>query len=219
MAFPRFTKEEVRAKLGVQPDEKIVLAAGGKFAAANMASWALLMDALSRIVTQRFKLIIGLHPGDRTPFAFDQEAGELMHLYKELVHFSPVTAAILDRSILTTSDAVPGADIVVEFGTSIGIEAAYQRIPVINLGIEILFRELEQTYGRRTFEAIEMGLSQLVVADPGVLRKAIDLFLRPEGFSEMRARQEEVCVKPAERGAALRKMVDAIREMSAVTKH
>ncbi|OGY65335.1 MAG: hypothetical protein A3A16_02715 [Candidatus Harrisonbacteria bacterium RIFCSPLOWO2_01_FULL_44_18] len=217
MAFPRFTRDEVRSKLGVAIDEKIVLAAGGggQFGVGNMASWTIVMEALSllRAKGQRFQLILATHPGDRTPYAIDAATQKEMKLYDKLIFFSPVPARIVGREVLTTSDMVPGADIIVEFGGSIGIEGAYQNVPVVSLGFEVLFRILERISGNRVLEAVGSGLSELVVADASKLADKIRILLTADGFVQMRARQQELCPRPTERGAALRKMADVIEQI------
>lgn len=215
MAFPRFTREAVRAKLNIAPEEKLVLAPGGKFAAGNMASWVITMEALSLLATkdQHFQLALATHPGDRTPCAVDATTQTEMKLYEELVSFSPIPVQVVSKNILTTSDMVPGADIIVEFGSSIGIEGAYQGIPVVTLGFEILFRRTEQTNGTRTLEMVGDGLSELVVADASKLAGTIRRLLTPDGFAQMRARQLELCPKPTKRGAALRRMAQVITNL------
>ncbi len=215
MAFPRFTREEVRAKLDITPEEKLVLAPGGKFTAGNMASWAVIMDALALLTEQgeSFQLILATHPGDRTPYAIDSSTKKEMNLYGEIISFSPAPTRILNKDVLTTSDIVPGADIIVEFGSSIGIEAAYQSVPVVTLGLEILFHRLEQTSGTRELEAVKEGLSELVVADPNKLADTIKILFTPNGYASMRAKQQELCPKPKERGVALRKIAEAIMQI------
>lgn len=217
MAFPHFTREEVRAKLGIAPDEKLVLAPGSKFAAGNMASWVILIDALTSLQKegQSFHLVLATHPGDRTPCAIDPTTEKEMNLYKEIVSLSPVPVKIVDKVYFPTSEIVPGADIIVEFGSSIGIEGAYQSVPVISLGFEVLFRRLEQAHGNRVLEAVEDGLSELVVADASKLAERIKNLLTVEGFAQMKARQQELCPKPTERGGALRKIADAIAQIIA----
>ena len=217
MAFPLFTRESVRAKLGINPEEKLVLAPGGKFAAGNMASWAIIMDALALLGdAHRFQLILSTHPGDRTPYAVDSETHKGLNLYEELVAFSPVPTRIVGKDMLTTSDMVPGADIIVEFGSSIGIEGAYQNVPVITLGMEVLLRRLEQASGSRMLEMAVDGLSVPVDdAHCEELAYQISKLLTPVGFEEMLAQQKKLCPMPTERGAALHKMVDAIKVMTA----
>lgn len=215
MAFPRFTREEVRANLGITPQEKLVLAPGRKFVGGNMALWAIVIDALSLLAKggQGFQLVLATHPGDRAPHAVDVTTQKEMKLYDQLASLSPVPARIVGRNILTTSDMVPGADIIVEFGSSIGIEGAYQCVPVVSLGLEVLFREYERVSGNRTLEAVECGISELVVPDASKLADKIKNLLTPAGFARMRVRQKEVCPRPTERGAALRKIADAIARM------
>lgn len=205
MAFPRLTREEVRASLGVAPHEKLVLAPGNKFAGGNMASWAIVLEALSLVAAkgQYFQLVLAMHPGDRTPYA----------LYEELIAFSPVPARIVSREVFTTSDMVAGADIIVEFGSSIGIEGAYQNVPVVSLGLEVLFWQFEQESGTRVLESVEDGLSEFVMSDVAKLAETIQRLLTADGFVEMRARQKQLCPKPKERGAVLRKMADAIEQV------
>ncbi|MDZ4345054.1 MAG: hypothetical protein U1E51_21745 [Candidatus Binatia bacterium] len=212
MAFPRLTREEVRSKLGIAPEEKLVLASGGKFAAEQMASWVVLIEALTCLTAedQRFQLVLATHPGDRVPYAVDAVTKKEMRLYEELVSSSPILTRIVGKDVMATSDLVPGADIIVEFSSSLGIEGAYQTVPVISLGFETLFRKIERISGTRSLEAVEDGLSELVVADVRHLTGAIRKLLTPEGFAPMKARQQEVYPKPTERGAALRKMADAI---------
>ena len=62
-------------------------------------------------------------------------------------------------------------------------------------------------------EVVEDGLSELVVADAGALAETIGRLLTPEGFAPIRVRQREVCLRPKERGAALRKMADVIESL------
>ena len=241
MAFARFTRKEVRGALGISPEEKLILAPGGKFAAGNMAMWAILMEALAILGSDEydFRLILSTHPGDVTPGAID--AGSLktlkienvdafplhvpyidnsglkrLNLYEELISFSPVPTTIVGKDMLTTSDIVPGADVIVEFGSSIGIEGAYQNVPVISLGLEVLFRRQEKISSSRVLEAVEDGLSRLVGdADAEELAYQISKLLTADGFALMSARQKELCPKPSERGAALRNMVEAVKIITA----
>ncbi|MEK7646882.1 MAG: hypothetical protein AAB378_00730 [Patescibacteria group bacterium] len=216
MAFPHFTREEVRAKLNIAPEEKLVLVPGGKFAAGNLSMWAMIMDSLASLTNYdlRFQLVLAIHPGDRTPYALDAASKKEMVLYDELLSCSPIPARIINKDILTASDIVSGADIVVEWGSSIGIEGAYQNVPVISLGLEILRRRLERASDVRIPEAVNAGLSELVSADTNKLADTIQRLLTPDGFAPMRERQQKLCPKPAERGAALRKIADAIEDLT-----
>jgi len=214
MAFHRFSRDEVRSKLGLAHDEKMVLVAGTKFVGQGMASLVIAMEALSYLNStgEKFQLILAPHPGDRTQFAIDPANGKELRVYHELMQFSPVPARIVDKSFLSSSDMVPGADLILEFGSAIGIEGAFQRVPVISLGFEISLLRLEQTNGKRQPESVEEGISELVVAHPHMLAARIEHLLTPEGYAPMRARQAQACPIP-ERGVAVRKMADAIERI------
>lgn len=214
-AFPRFTREEIRKKLGVVPDEKLVLAPGGVWAWENMARWTILIEALvmlGRITDWRFKLVLALHQGDRTAYAVDAATQKELKLYEKLKPFSPIPIQITTDDILPTPEIVPGADIVVEFGTSIAQAGAYQGVPVISLGFELSLCGLEKGDGSRVLEAVEDGISSLVVADASKLTERIYTLLIPSNgvTRAMWARQAELYPKPKERGTALRRMADVI---------
>jgi len=215
MAFPHFTREEVRAKLNILPEEKMILSPGNKFAAGNMILWAVIMDALKFLEeeNQCFQLILAIHPGDRTPYAIDATTQKEMNLYEELISFSPVPARIVNKDVFTTSDMVSGADIIVEFGSSIGIEGAYQNIPVVNLGFEILFRQWEQVLDTRMLETASDGSSEIVVADASKLAETIQRLLTVDGFARMLEHQQEQYPKTKKRGTSLRNLADTIEQI------
>jgi len=209
MFFPRFSREEVRTKLGLGMEKKLVLAHGGKFAAGNMVSWVVLVEALSILAKDghNFQLILSLHPGDRTPEAVDRGNETKMNLYEELVSYSPIPTTIVRRGDeLTTSDLIAGADIIVGFGGSPEVEGACQNIPVISLSFEVLAQKIERECGRRVFETVDFGTAELVVADATKLAERMRSLLTSEGFALMAYRQREVYPKPTERGAAIAKM-------------
>lgn len=219
-AFPRFTREEVRAKLGVTPSETLVLAPGGVWAWENMARWAVIVEALSmleKITSWRSKLVLALHPGDRTVYAVDPETQKELKLYEKLISFSPIPIQATTKEILPTPEIVPGADIIVEFGTSIAQGAAYYGVPVISLAFELSLRGLEMGDGSRILEAVEDGISSLVKASAVELANQIYELLTPNNVKArtMRVRQMELYPKPKGCGEALRKIADAIEQILA----
>ena len=213
-AFPKFTREEVRLKLGVTCGETLVLASGGKFAAANMATWVNVMDSLA-VIAQRgvwkFKLVLTTHPGDRTPYALDSSNQQELKMYEELISYSPVPTQLVTRDILTTTEIVPGANLIIEYGSSIGIDGAYQNIPVISLGYEVWFNYFEKFSNKRTIEAVETGISKL--ASAATLTDTIGDLLTTSGSYPMRKCQQKLYPKPTERGIAIKKMADAVVEI------
>lgn len=70
---PKFPRDEVRAKLGLQPDEVAVMLTTVKSPGCNLAQLELLIRALEILQNagRKIRLLVSPHPGDRTPFAVD----------------------------------------------------------------------------------------------------------------------------------------------------
>ena len=145
-------------------------------------------------------VVISMHPGDPNP----------PETYADLIKYSRVPVKIITRDILTTSDIVPGADILVDFCSTTAIEAAHQRIPVINFFTEIQLGRLEEIIGTREWELNRLGVAEAVYGNakdpPPNHQPSAD----PEGFAPMRQRQEIVYPAPPVKGAAVKKMAEAI---------
>lgn len=207
MAFPKCTRDYVRSRLGASSTERLVLAPGDKFAAGNMTTWTVVMEALSLLANRQganqYRLLLSRHPGDRT----DQS------LYDELIKWSPVPVEMVGREVLTASDMIPGIDLVVDFGGSIGIEAAYNRIPVISLQTEVQLEILKAKNGNRDLELVECVAAKVVGVNASLLASAIYELLTEAAFKPMRWSQEKFYPKPAKRGEAVRKIVDALESM------
>ncbi len=213
-AFPKFTREEVREKLGVLPDEKLILVPGGKFVAANLATWTVVMDALHWLTAEggKFQLVLTTHPGDRLPYCVDSSTEKPVQCYEELISNSPVSVELVAREVLTTTDIVTGADLVIDYGGSTSINAAYQSVPLISLGFGIWHKFFEKENGKITIpEAVVKGLAR--PANMENITGAIRQMLTQEGFATMKAIQQQLCPKPTEQGLALKKMAEAITEI------
>ncbi len=226
MAFPKYTRAEVRWQLGLEPEEKAILLTTLKSPGCNMAQLGILMEALAGLKHSghRFQLLVSCHPGDRTPFAVDPGAKDdpkPMGLYEELLSYSPVPSQMVDRAVLTGSELVPGMDLIVQFDSSLAREASFHQIPVITLGLEILLRQFEQETGKRITEAEEQGLSVPVSGNPLIIANTIHDLLTPENDSltlqTLRANQRGLCAKPVERGAALRQIADLVESVGRQT--
>lgn len=213
-AFPKFSREEVREKLGVKDDEKLILAPGGRFPGGlDTTGWAIIMEALCRLSEtdgMKFQLVMTPHPGDRVAFAVDPANSQPLNIYDGLVENSPVPARIVYRDEMRTSEILPGADLVVEFGSSVGVEAAYLGIPDVTLAFEPLLRYWQRVAKSRTTEQLENGVSEFVQANPTVLAGVIGSLLTPDGFESMRLQQQKMYPRPKQKYQALRNMADAI---------
>lgn len=213
--FSEMTREQVRSELKVSENEILVLAPGGKYDGwGDIAFWNTIMEALMILSGKgmRFKLIMTPHPGDRILRLIDPKAREgskAVDVYGDMARLSGVPAEVVLKARLSTSQIVPGSDVIVDFASSTNVEGACQRKPVITLGIEILWRCLEAANGTRYLEWVDKQTSELVPGYPEKLAEAIKRLLTPEGYAPQLARQEKHYPVP-ERGLVLREMANAI---------
>lgn len=215
MAFPRFSRYEIRQKLGIKGDEKLILVPGGKFPANDIFLLTITIEALAKLAKKGFKfnLIFSKHPGDRLQYAIDQVTQEKLNVYEQMFSRSPVRANILGNdAIFNTCDIIPGADMVIECGSSASFAAIYNNIPVITIGSEIFLNYFNSLRGENILEIARRKISLPVAPNSSDLTKAIAKLLTPEGFAPLRLRQQKNCPKPI-KGAALNKMADIITEM------
>jgi len=217
MAFPRLSRDEVRGKFGLVPDEKAILFTTVKAPGCTFAQMGVLMEALAELATLsdvKFRLFISPHPGDRTPFAVDSGTMKPMRIYEEICALSPVSTCVVSAEIFAGSDLVPGMDLIVEFGSSLALQAGFSRVPVLTLGPEMLYRCLENVTGSRFLEAVYNGLSVSVNGNSMTVVNTIKELLAPGEDSslldKMIAHQQKFCRIPSERGQALRLIADLV---------
>lgn len=227
--FPKFTHNQVREKLGVTKEETLVLAPGGKSPVVNILVWGALLEALARVPNRMIRVALTCHPGDRTPFAIDPAVvqdvyGEgiekaQLNLYGDLVKFAPKSAIPMKvgfvlKSVISTDDMVPGADLIVEFASTIGINAAAQRKPVVSIDTAIGMQRLFSASKTPNTESVELGLAASCRAgnSEGMVNCIANLLV-PNGFAPYRAKQEEECPTPAKQGEAVKLMADELERL------
>lgn len=211
MAFPRYTRKEVRERLGIKENEKCILVPGGKCVAGNMAMCLAVIDAVGGFDLfhqEDVRIFFSTHPGDRAVGAVDAD-GKPLDLYGEIRELSKVPFEIVRKETMTTSEMVPGADVIVEFGSSVGFEGAYQRIPVLTPLLEILMERNRRLDNNEDIpEAVREGISA------GISPKNLSSYLKM-GSNPCRKEQERICPSPRVRGAAIATMVEEIRSLLA----
>lgn len=200
--FPKYTREQVRSRLNFSPEQKVILSPGCKTAVVNILLWGNLIEAVkqTRIANlQQINLLLSRHPGDQTP----------QEIYDALSRLSCVPLEFLKSEKMSSSDALPGCDLVVECCSSVGMEAAHQRIPVITFFTEISLAWIESVKGSRVWEPAQAGATTLVTQATGLRLAIADLLLNKEAIARLRRNQEQVFPKPPAPGAAAKIMADA----------
>ena len=198
---PKADRQAVRQRLNIADDRTVIICPGGKNAAINIIHWGSVIEAIKMIggKIQNPIIIITLHPGDQTPAS----------LYQDLVQFSPIPCLLLGKDAVTSSELIPAADLIVESISSIGIEAACQRKPIISFLSAVALERHRKLTGNPTWELCELGVSEPVLGDTALLS---DHLLPSLGFSHgQRQRQAECFPAPAARGTAVNLMANAIQ--------
>lgn len=197
---PVWTYEQSRQILGIKPDVKVVLCPQGKNIEVNKGHISGVLQAIELLpVKDKFKVLVSLHPGDLNP----------LDGYSE---FLKSGVAGITKKIIPSSALVPPADIIVEAGSDIGVEAACQRKPVISFWTDIALDRLEESTGSRTWPVCEKGASEAVIESVKILAPTIGYLLSEEGYAPMRKRQELLFPKPTEKGSAVRIMAETIKK-------
>ena len=216
--FPAVTREEVRQKLGIADDETMVLVPFGKDLVVNILHAGGVIEATSRIArddSRWFVVILGIHPGDKNP----------LELYQGLMGATAVIVRIVPKSEMPSSQVLVGADLVVESASTLGIEAAHLRIPVVDYFTEIALSRMEASSGSRRW-----GPCELCVAIPiygGSVDKLAQVIEDILNFSDAQplpsrttldllVRQEAVYPRPPEKGTAVKIMADTLERLVGV---
>lgn len=157
------SRQEIRAQLKLDPEDFLILSPGMKFPAGNIVMWGMAMEAVGRLLDPSIGLVLAPHPGDRTLTAIDRATGKELAIYHEMTSFawgpSPVT--MIDPGA-KASHLVAGADMVIEFGGSIGLQAFHLGIPVVTPQLGILLKRLASIQGDLSLEIVEEGWGRCV---------------------------------------------------------
>lgn len=229
-AFPKYTREQARAMLGAEDNDLVVLSPGGKSPMINAQVWGAIKDGLASFgMPTNFLIILAPHPGDRTLSAVDPavvlklvkeqnmsaqdaltHASARLNIYNDLINFSSVRVKMLPEG-MKTSDAIPGADLVVEWGSTICIEAAHQRKPIMTITTDMGRERLFSLSRVRETEPTVLGVSYDVDTDPYSISEDVEnLLFSRTGLSPLLDAQMKAYPIPSARGEAIRKMASAI---------
>lgn len=209
--FPAITREQARKRLGVSEDIKVIFVPWGKDPVVNILhAGGVVEAALVYGIDAYFLVAVGLHPGDKTPKEF----------YQSLTISTEAPVRLVEKAEMPSGDILMAADLVVESASTLGIQAAHLRIPVIDYFTEIALRRMEQSIGTRWWEPCTLGVAVEVRANISLepcadLCKLITALLddQSERRTELLARQAEVYPRPQEKGTAVRLMADVLERM------
>lgn len=217
--FPEKTRDEARVMLGINNDEICILVPGDKGLILNIILFALAIEAAREaagMLRRRARVVIGLHPGDPNDYSLYTDLGKYVpeNVSVTFISRDPKTFVDgVDLKVIPTPHALPAADMVVTFVSTLGYEAACQRIPVICFfpayGAEWLKREAGLKPGEweqcRNLTAIQVdGCSAELLA------RTISALLIDRSRSPLRSTQEEVYPAPPEKGSAVKAVVNAL---------
>ncbi len=212
MAFPKFTKAQVRRLLGVPDDELLIVAPGGKFMMGNAVVWLNLIEAVESL-DREVCIAFFPHPGDVTMEAVSRATLRNLDLYKGVTLYAHCSTRFITKETMSTLDAIVGADVVVEFTGSASVAAAYQRIPVVNLLPELWMRHFKAECGDVGIETVLNGSAIAVeTMDSNILSTMLwRVFQDPQTSEKLRMAQERAYPLPASRTSSLDALVQTIK--------
>ena len=214
--FPEITREEARKQLVAREGETLVLITGDTDLILNILLFALTIEAVG-LLGRRIRVILGMHPGDPNPISS----------YTGLARCVPKNVSVsfvsreakegvpedMDFRVLPTPRVLPGMDLVVTFTSTLGLEAACQRIPVIcffpGYGLVQVRKEWEQC---RNKTAIAVYGSS-----PKELAEELDRILVPNSDlrNKLIQRQKQVYSKPPLKGSATGIVIETLNALRA----
>jgi hypothetical protein len=212
MAFPKYSRQEARELMGIDAPDRMVLVPGGKSVVGNILLWHFAVTLMERVNNffdeGKVHLVLAIHPGDP---ALHSACGFLPAIYEELINYSLVPTGFLipDYPPLNTMEAVSGADLVVEFSGSIGIAAAYQRIPVLAPKIDILARNLKAESGYDEPELLQKKAALGVGEDIGPTIARVVALLDSNILADQQTKAYPI---PQKKGEALENIVRVLEE-------
>lgn len=181
----------VRAEIGANDGEFVILAPGCKEAVINIGLWTSVIEAARGT---SWKVLLTKHPGDKTPD----------DIYAPLLHYAKGMEVSAQWAEKKADDIVPGVDAVVDLCGSVGIHAIARRIPVIDFFGELSKQWLfEATGSRKSFRAIAGASTWVENGSAATLRSA---FTRGRTLHEA----QEKFLPEAKKGEALKRMAQAL---------
>ncbi|OHA89502.1 MAG: hypothetical protein A3C70_01540 [Candidatus Zambryskibacteria bacterium RIFCSPHIGHO2_02_FULL_43_14] len=198
--FPESTRAEVRKRISMTEDQIVIFCPLRKESHINREHLWLVRQALERIDNEKILVVVTGHPGDET--------------YKENPDaYRPLFPANAIQLVGTTlvKELLPGTDVVIGAGSGAGIDAIYQRVPVIDVMTELVLNEVERLHRRRVWQPVEDG-SSIGIKNVEELVSALEQVTSGAGKDRLLAAQEKAYPRPTHPKQAVHAMVAEIQE-------
>lgn len=205
--FPRFSREEVRDRLMIPEDKFVVLSPGTKDLVINVLLWGSILDAVEPL--DNVLVLASVHPRDKSPIKEYEKLADWSTDRLQVVVSDPN-----DPESMSGSNILPGANVVIDSGSTIALEAAALRIPVLTYSSEISLGRRQKDNGTRLVEMAKLGLTNQrhgvrAVHDLGCEVRSV--YYRK--LNAVKRRQEEVFPQAEEPDQAVKKMVAVLESV------
>lgn len=178
---PRLTRAESREKMAMGDDDIVILSPAGKTTPVIMHFWGEVIAAAHKLQavlrdTKKVHVILARHPGDKTS----------VELYKPFIDLSRISVRLVNKDEIPLSDMIPGCDVLVAAYSTNGVEAACQRVPVIDYFTRLNMNEWNRLTGSSIWEPARKAASKVVTEDIGELAFSMKALAYPDGSNRMR---------------------------------
>lgn len=202
-SFPRYSREDIRAKLGIARDETMVFVAGHKSVPISAFLLMGVVHALNQPEAKgrKWQIVFAPHPGD----------GVSPNTYAEPMLFTDIPVRIVSKTRTylkkevpgkepeleeregghSSSDLLPAADLLAESASTFCQAAAILRIPIVSFFSEISKKRNVSAFGRRDWEPVLQGVAREVYGDANKLAETMISELVPDSIRDLRRRNQE----------------------------
>lgn len=195
---PSLNKSKTRKKLGIVPEQHVILVPGTKDFVTNIQLFQSVIVAVSKM-GHPVTLYLSLHPGDRN----DPQKYKALATHGIQIHM-PQTKMWSGRMLL------PAADLVIASASTIDIEAAHQRIPVIDFFTTLSKKRLRGTTGSASWEPDQLGTATEIFENQDELSREIVWLLGKKGRETMQQKQKLVYPTSKYKGEATKRMMETL---------
>lgn len=202
--FVQTTREDVRARLGIDTSKAMIYLAGHKVTMIALPALALVLQAVRIVNDPTITVVYSAHPGASLPWK-EYEGVHYAGVPVKLIVQRPedeLKGSHFERTDLAEEEMIVGSDLVIGECATAEVGAACQRKPTVALMTEITLGRNPEIFGQREWEWTQAGTSIPNHAEPRSLaRTIIELLSSPHpAYQKL---QEDVFPRPERPGIAL----------------